>query len=148
MSTPMLHSPADILAQLIVDLGKGTDPTAGGAWPVFVAGEPTAPDNAITVYDTTPQDDGRSMIDGEMLGHFGFQVRVRGTTHSVAYVKAEAVRVALEESVYDRTVHRDGSTYLVHCVAKTNFLSIGKDVPTSKRSLFTINGLVSLKYAN
>lgn len=146
MSTALLHSPADMIAQLLVDLGLGTSPTADplGAWPVYVDQEPATPDNCITVYDTSPQSDGRSMIDGETFQHFGFQVRVRGITHKIGYAKAEAIRVMLNENSYDKTVHLDLSHYLIHCINGTTLLRLGKNTPSDKRSLYTINAKLCL----
>jgi hypothetical protein len=146
MANTLTHSPADIIRWLLVSLGLGSDPDEGAPWPVYAAGEPNAPDNVITVYDTAGTDDGRSMIDGEVMGHNGVQIRVRSTTHPVGYAKADAVWTALCEEVYDNTVTIDGVSYLVHSVNKIgDVLALGKEVPASKRSLFTINAVVSVR---
>lgn len=146
MPQTLTHSPAKILRQLLIDLSLGTLPSANGSWPVYATHEPNLPDNCITVYDTVGTDDGRSMITGELWGHDGFLVRVRAADHDTGWLKADAIQTGLAESVYDRTVHVSGSTYLVHAVTRIgDVLTLGTESPTSKRSLFTINATVSLK---
>lgn len=142
----MTHSPADVVRQLLVDLGLGTEPSAAGAWPVYATGEPASPDAVITVYDTAGTNDGRSMVSGELFGHAGVQVRVRAATHAAGWTKADTVQEALAEDVYQRTVHVGAATYLVHSLNRIgDVLAIGKESPTSKRSVFTLNMVVSVK---
>ncbi len=147
MSLPLLHSPADVLATLLVTLGAATDPEAAtlGDWPVYVDSEPPTPDDVLTVYDTTARTFGRSMIDGETLLHEGVQVRVRATDHTTGLIKARAIRQKLDEVVHLNNVTVDGTDYLVWSVDTTSLLKLGKETPTSKRSLFTINGTCSIR---
>ena len=148
MSTPLADSPAAIFRQMLVDLGVGSDPadpttvppTVAAAWPVYATGIPETPDDVIVVYDTDPVDDGRSMLDGERFLHVGLQVFVRAADSQVGWTKAESLAVTLDESVYQRTVTVNGNHYIVHCVNRIGgVLSLGKEVPISKRSLFSIN---------
>lgn len=142
----MVHSPAEVIRWLLVALGLGTDPNLALAWPIYATNEPNEPDDCITLYDTTGTQDGRSMVDGELFQHFGFQVRVRSTDHRTGWVKAEAIRQALAKSIYQNLVSRDGSRYLVWCAAKISMvLVIGKDTPRSKRSLFTVNAVAPIR---
>lgn len=143
---PLLHSPADILRWLLVQLGLGTDPGNAGSWPVYCSSEPHAPDNCITTYDTEQRGDGRSQISGEMFQHYGVQIRIRSVDHPTGYVKANALANALDQSVYQEVVTVSGTRYLIHAVSRSSaVLPLGKEVPASKRSLFTINLLVSLR---
>ena len=149
MSGALTHSPADILQALLVALGLGSQPPGptdpAVTWPVFVASEPAAPDEAITTYDTEGRDFGFTMTDGERQEHHGVQVRVRASTHAVGWKKARAIAVALDESVYQETVVIEGVSYFVHDVIRTsNVIPLGKEEPTSKRTLFTINAVVTL----
>ncbi len=146
MSESLNHSPADVIAQVLIDLGVATDPTDGLSWPVFVGSEPTAPDNVLTVYDTDGVQHGRSMIDGEIQEHFGFQVRVRATTHKVGFQKAFDVRRQLAENVAFRSVLLETDDYYdVHAVSlQKGIFSLGTENPASKRRLFTFNGLAVL----
>lgn len=141
----MTHSPSDVLRKLLIDLGVGADPPAT-PWPIYVGGEPPSPDNAVTIYDTAGADGGRAMFAGTLLGWVGVQVRVRSSDHPTGWTKADAIQTTLAESVYDERVTVGASTYLVHCLSKIgDVLAIGKESPTSKRSLFTFNALMSVK---
>ncbi len=152
MSVALAHSPADVVARLLVALGAGSDPEDTdsdtgrpvGAWPVSVAGEADSPDNVITCYDTAARSDGRSMIDGEQWEHHGILIRVRAKDHPTGQAKARAVRKTLDEGVLDYTITIGGSSYLVHSFSGTSIMTLGKEVPSSKRSLFTINCLVTI----
>ncbi len=142
-----LHSPADIVAYLLAELGVGSQPTDNTSWPVFVSGEPDTPDNCITVYDTEGNDHGRNMVTSEAMGHKGIQVRVRGANHQTGFVKADLISSYLEE-IYDRTVSVDGTAYTVHCFTGIgDVLSLGRDTPQGSRRLFTLNALVDVKQA-
>lgn len=146
MSLPLLHSPSDIIRALVIDLGLGADPDSGGQWPVYVASEPSMPDNTITLTDTTPQYDMRAMVDGETSFHYAFQLRVRGSSHPVGQNKIDAVRVALDEQIYANALTLDTAQYVVYNFAKSGgVLYLGTDVPNSKRSLFTLNGYIALR---
>lgn len=146
MSLPLLHSAADILRALVIDLGLGADPDLGGAWPVYVASEPSMPDNCVTLTDTTPQYDMRAMIDGETSFHLAWQVRVRGADHPTGQNKIDAIRVGLDEQIYANKLTLGSAVYIVYNVAKSGgVLYLGTDVPNSKRSLFTLNGYVALR---
>lgn len=148
MPNTLSHSPADIVAQLLIRDSIGADPDVSplGSWPVYVGGEPNTPDNCLTVYDTAGSDDGSSMIDGELFGHSGVQIRIRAKDHRTGWTKADALQTHLAEGVLDEIVTVQSTTYLVHCFARIgDVLALGKDAPTSKRSLFTVNALVSVK---
>lgn len=137
MSLPLLHSPAKVVAQLLTALNIGV--------PVFATNEPTAPDACVTVYNTTPVADGRTMVDGEQQVHWGIQLRVRAADPATAFANAAALRDKLDTGVPYATVVIAPATYLVPCFAKTTLLDLGKAVPTSKRSVCTINCLVPLR---
>lgn len=141
---PLLHSPADILSQVVVGLNLGSDPTLGQAWPVYVSNEPSTPDEVLTCYDTVWRDDGRIQITGETTHHFGVQVRVRARTFRTGYAKAEAIRTYFDEQVNDMPVHLDGAVYIVHSISDTDVKSLGKDASNSQRSLFTMNCYATL----
>lgn len=145
MNTPLSHSPADIIAQLLIDLGLATDPDDTDAWPVYSTDEPDLPDNCITCYDTAGRDVGRTMKDGERQQYPGIQLRIRCARHEVGFVKAQAIAIALDEQVAMDYVTLDAVTYTVQSVLRTGtVVPIGKEVPGSARRAFTINGLVTV----
>jgi Bacteriophage minor capsid protein len=145
MANTLTHSPAQVVAQMLVDLGLGTAGGGGSAWPVHHSSEPDTPDEVVTVYDTAGLDHGRSMIDGDLMGPSGFQVRVRSKNHATGWLKADAIQTTLA-SLYQRTVRVEATLYKVHAVVRIgDVLSLGKETPTSSRRLFTVNGSVYLK---
>jgi hypothetical protein len=147
MSLALLNSPAEVIRQLLITLSLGviasydskTGLYNGQPWPVFTDGEPSSPDSCITVYDTTPIQDGRAMYDGEVWFHYGFQIRIRASASNPGYVKAESIHHALSEAVYINLVAISPAVYRVPCVSSNGILRLGKDSPKTKRSLFTIN---------
>lgn len=147
MSTTLIDSPAQIVQALLVQLGLATDPVLnpGAAWPAFVRSEPNVPDDCITVKDTAGVSDGRSMINGELWEHYGFQIRVRSTSDQVGWNQAEAIREGLAK-VYMATVKTpDNQRWTVQAVTGIKeVLPLGKDTSASKRSLFTVNAMLPL----
>lgn len=137
------YSPADVLAQLLTDMGL-VSPSDGEPWPVFVAVEPSSPDSCVTTYDTSAVDYGRLMT-GERQEHHGVQIRIRSRTHSEGYSKAKAIAEAMDTDVYWATVVLGSRTYCVQAVSRASDVTVlGKESPTSKRSLFTVNVVLTM----
>ena len=147
--TSLPDPPADVIRYLMIGLGLGTLPTSNGNWPISVAKELDNPDNAITVYDTTGSDDGRSMIDGELFGHSGIQIRLRSRTYTAGYAKMDAIQTELAQNVSQRTVSVGSNLYTVwSCSRIGDIIPLGTDEGSSKRYLFTMNLFCSLKKVN
>lgn len=145
MSGPLVHSPAAILRQLLIDLTQGTTPSDNDSWPMHYSSEPDTPDNAITVYDTAGTPDGRTMIDGRVHEHSGAQVRVRAQSESVGFTKAQAIATAMAEDVSYAGVIVESTSYKVDAISRISGpLSLGKE-PGSKRNIFTINVTMAVK---
>lgn len=146
MTGSLTHSPADVVRQLLIDLGHGTIPSGGGSWPVFVSQEPNSPDSVITVYDTTERQDGRTMVDGERQEHEGIQVRIRDPDHAGGYTKAHAIAIALDTFASPTSVTIGSSVYQLWAATRVSGpIALGKETPNSKRNLFTINATVTLR---
>lgn len=151
MPGTLTHSPADVIRRLLIQLGHGTTPEDSGEWPIYVATEPDSPDNAITLYDTAGINQGDHMIDGERQEKHGFQVRIRGWDHTTGYTKAREIAVGMDQNV-DRTSATvpdstgAGVSYTVWSITRSSdVLSLGRDTPQSKRHIFTINAVTSLR---
>lgn len=140
----MTHTHAKVLAKLLIDLTMGSVPSANEDWPVYAENEPPAPDNTVTTFMTRDEGGFRVMFTGEFVGPRGVQVRVRGKDNQIAWTKVDAIATALA-GVLRRSVTIDSSTYQVHCLsAITNPIPLGKEVPTSKRTLYTLNMTMSV----
>jgi hypothetical protein len=145
MPGSLTHSPADVVRRLVIALGLGNDPPTE-PWPVYVGGEPTVPEDVITVYDMLGVNHGREMIGGERQEHHGVMLRFRGREYRATYAKARAVAVALDGDVYLESVAIDASTYRIHCVNRRgDVLALNKESFETKRSLFTINATVMVR---
>lgn len=139
------YSPADIVRWLLVGMGHGTDPASASTWPIYVSSEPTTPDNCITVYDTTGRATGREMTAGSRAEYHGIQLRIRASNHTTGYGKARRLANILDRDVYQAPVVIGGQHYVVQQVGRVGTITtMGKDAPGSKRSLFSINALVTI----
>jgi len=150
MPLPMKHTAAEIIRDLLVaaKLGSdpGSDPDLNSTWPVFATNEPSEPDNCITVYDTSPKQSGRSMIDGEDWSHYGVQIRIRAVDHRTGAAKAWDIHETMTTALYQNRIALDGVDYLVPCLANVGPpLALGVDNPNSRRSLFTLNAVSSIQ---
>lgn len=158
MPNVLNHSPAVIVAQLLVDLGLAVAPSyavgqdgivsySGQPWPAFSTSEPDFPDEVVTVYDQLGTNSGRFQFSGALQEFYGLQARIRSLDHDGGWIKADSIRRAWAAApgqpapfVYDRTVTVLGSVYLVSCFSNVKEVMIlGKDSPDTKRSLFTVN---------
>lgn len=149
MSLPFLQSPSEVLRRVLIGLGVAADPPAL-PWPLYRGNEPSDPDNCLTIYDTMGTQDGRAMYDGEAYEHPGFQLRIRSLKHGTGHAKASELRHALAERIHMVAVGVSGSavTYLLHSVNRIGgVMSLGQDVPSTKRYLFTINGVMAIRRA-
>lgn len=142
----LTHPPADITRYLLISLGEGVLPSAGGSWPVYAAQTPNSPDNMVVVLGTSNTHQGRTHYDGEVQERHGVQILVRCITYPVGSTKANAIGIALDQDVYDTAIVIGSSTYNVHAFSRTSGpIDLGKETPDSKRDLFSINATVSLR---
>ena len=141
----MTHSPADVLRKLLVSLGHGTMPSAAGSWPVSVAQEPDDPDDDMTLYDEIGRKDGRAMASGEVYEHHGVQLQLRAAKFTDGYTKVSGVVGALDQDVEAAGVTIDTSTYVVYAVSRTGTINYLGHEPESRRHIWTVNLLVSIR---
>lgn len=145
------NSPADIVRWLMIANGWGSDPTIldgsgnpTGAWPIYAGAEPSSPDNVITLYDTAPTMEGRIQYTGEQVHHWGIQARVRATDYTTGWAMAQLIHDRWSQSLHTQYVTIGSTQYCVHSVSGSRIQSLGKDAPSTKRSLFTVNATVML----
>ncbi len=142
----LAHSPADVVAQALVDLGVGVASAAGSGadWQVKVNDEPPDPDRVITVYDREGQNDARLQLTGEFVRHHGVQVRVRSRKSAEGWAKADDAAAALAEDATGRLVTVDGTDYFLTAVTGiAQPLRLGR-APGTDRFLYVVNAYVAL----
>lgn len=143
----LTHSPADVVAQVMIDLGlasgMGADGRPEGVWPVTVDTELNLPDDTVAVTNTEGILNGRIQITGERPEHFGFQVKVRSSLPTTGWNKANLMAVALDQQMSYNNVTLDSSTYEVQAVTRMGgVLAVGRELASTKRFLYTINAVV------
>lgn len=137
------HSPADVLRRVLIAGGYGSDPPAT-PWPIRAHVEVDKPDDVITVQDTAGRISGRTNPDSERQEHHGVQVRIRAARVSEGWTKARALAVGLDQ-LYQESVTIGAASYRLHNVTRTtDVIPLGEE-PGTRRWLFTINALVSLR---
>lgn len=143
MTNVLLHPPERILVQLLVDAGQAAAYTAT-PWPAFWDAEPDSPDDCMTITGTLGMVDGIDQVTGRIDEHHGFQLRVRSSRAQDGYAKVMAVRAYMAANVAYQLVNVLGTQYTVYAIKPGGILPLGKDTPRSKRSLFTVNGLMTV----
>jgi hypothetical protein len=82
------------------------------------------------------------MVDGEVLYHYGIQVRVRSVDHPSGFLKAEGLRHWMAEVLYAASVAvpPTNNKYVLWCLSRIGqVLPLGRDTGNTGRKLFTIN---------
>lgn len=123
-----MNSPAvdikDLLVEASLDLVFATN--------LFVANEPSKPDNCVTVYDT-PGREPALTLDNVRYEYGGVQVRVRNTTYNTGMKLAFAIKDYLHGRHGDET---DDNTYtLVRCTSAPAMITWDDD----RRVIIVIN---------
>ena len=101
------------------------------------------PANFVTVYDAAGVIDGRYMETGEMVEHYGIQIRVRSLKYKDGYTKAKELLKAMTQEMIHVPVIQDGSYMIESFTQTSSILSIGTD-EKNRRENFTFNGIVTI----
>ena len=144
----MNHSPAYIIAQYFIDEGLLVDPSASGDWPVYVGVLPDENDvnhDAVGSIDTAPVKDGRVMEGGEVIFHEGVQLLLRATAYNSGYAKMNDLKDALELINRDTITISSSSYRLDNITLTSGIVTIAQEDGSKRRSLFSLNFLVTLK---
>lgn len=139
-----LHSPAELLAESLYDLGVATRPGQPGDWPLYVSSMPNIPHECMTLYDTVGVARSRNLKTGEGLNSYGLQLRVRSRSYGAGWDKALSVHSVIE-TIQNGEVEIGGETVVIQSVSPTSPPShIGVEEGTTRRDIFTANYLASL----
>jgi hypothetical protein len=145
MSNLLVHTPAEVLQQLLIDLAQASSVDDDVAWPVYSPTLPDTPSNAMVVADTLGTLDGRMQFDGEWDEGFGYQIRIRSKGPVDGYVKAQEVASAMDKGVNRNEVELGVYTYRVNSIHRTTtILRLGKELTTDRYN-WTINGVASIE---
>lgn len=153
MTGVLYHSPADIVTQLLVDLGladahEDTDEHLTG-WDVCSSHLPEDPVNAIVVIDTSSRPHRRNQVTGVIGEHYGIQVLVRASDITDCYKRAKLIAESFDTDVRRDEVELEDEdaevtrTYRVNAVTR-----LGLPVPAGNdgRIFFrSLNALASIE---
>lgn len=145
----MIDSPAAILQDFLILNNVFGDPAGSGppAWPIYVNNLPDragVPDNVVGIFDTEGVKDGRIMRTGEIIKHYGVQIRVRSIKNTDGWTKVEAAGAILS-TLMQQLASCNGNTYLIWNISQTSpNLYLGLEEGTKRRSLFSINFLCTI----
>lgn len=141
----MTDTPARIVAQLLVDYGVAGAVGGVSAWPVYIGPTPDTPDNVLVVRNTTGGDESDILPAGALDLRYGFQLMVRGRTEILSWSKTLAAAAALR-TVHNETVMVGAVAYAVDAVTGlAPPLRVGEESATSKRLLYSLNGMLTVR---
>lgn len=132
------RSPAEATQFLFRKLNLVLDP-----WEIFVGHEPAEPEKIITIYDTSPIKDGRTMRDGVTHQHYGLQVKVRALHYPIGYAKVAEIVNALDKVLWVRVPTNYGEFVFRSFTRASGPVCLGPD-ETNNRFLFTLNVLADI----
>lgn len=161
----LLDSPAEILAKYLVAAGIGyepgltstttADPSANANWPIYIsfAGDgDDMPDPMIVIYDYKGLIEGRLMLNGETIEHYGIHIRLRSLEYSEGFAKSLQIANLLD-GIARPTVQLGSTIYRIDAVSRSSIIPLGTDpeagrmIRTSgdrRRTQFAINAHLSL----
>ncbi len=149
----MIHSPAQILAQHLIDQGIGTTHTTTSDWSVFVDHAPTpddlVPKKIISVINQTAIIQGRyhsnrSGQQGKTVKQEGIQCVIRSDDPNDAWTKANDIANRFD-AILRTNVTVEKRDYLVQSVTLvTSIVSLGED-PELRLRNFSLNATASIR---
>jgi len=140
------YSPAYILAwYMINELEIMSLPSASSDWPLFINALPdksTIKDSAGAIYDTSGTLDGRVLSTGEVVEHYGLQVKIRSRDYQTGWQKIRDIAASFS-TVQNIVVNIGDDDYRVWNISRTSpVVNLGID--ERKRFQFTVNFLTTM----
>jgi hypothetical protein len=138
----LLNSPAAIIRRFLVNQSRGTMPSSGSEWPIFVSHLPDGEglDNAICVYDTSPYQHGE-LSDGQSVEHKGIRLQIRARDYEAGRSKIRDLVTAMN-SIQNELVILGVNRYEVGNSVQQYTSTEGQDV--QRRMSFVGGFFVSL----
>ena len=141
-----MNSAAHILATYLIDTHGGfTEPGSSGTWPLYRSFMPDASGIAADIaciYDTTPDMQGKRVVDGVLSKRSGIQLHIRSDGYDEGYEKITDVVEDLAK-VHGALVTFDTTQYeIVNISVASDGAPIGQD--EKKRYHFTANLLARI----
>jgi hypothetical protein len=141
-----MNSACHILAKYLIDTHGGfNEPGSSGTWPLYRAFMPDAPGlvaDIACIYDTSPDLQGKRVVDGVLSKRNGIQIHLRSNGYDEGYEKLSDVVEDLAK-VHGVLVTYDSTQYkIVNISVASDGIPIGQD--EKKRYHFTANFLARI----
>lgn len=125
----MTHSPAEIIRQLLLELGYVTLPESSEDWPCYVSSMPQGegvPNDVVCVTDTAGVQRTRT-LNGRNHVAYGIQVRSRSLDYSSAYQRVSQIAEEFE-SVHRKFIMVGDTVYWIDAIYQSGpAISMGQD---------------------
>ena len=145
MSGPLNDEPGLIIRQMLEDNSLVTDPEDELDWPCFHTNSPDDPSSQVCITDTAPIISGRTIVDGQTIEQYGFQVKVQARRKPVAWHKINRIKQRFDAVIRD-AVFYNGSTYVIQAVNLTSgILNLGVETANRvERKVYALNATADI----
>ena len=148
VSDTLLTSPAYILGSYLIEeeIGSMTDPVDVDDWPLYVGFMPDGSGiktELCSIYDTSPQKDGRSM-EGPVFQHYAMQLKIRSDDYVMGYAKLEEIASDLD-AIHNETITISDAEFQIQNITRSGVIPLGMEPSSKKRFLFTVNLVVAMR---
>lgn len=135
------HTYPKIMQAALIELGYGSAPTSNpnnAVWPIYLYKEIQNPDNLIVVKNNESQSNGSNQHGGT-FSYPQVEVRVRGLDLSTAFEKIRTLKENIDSAWFNTAFTINSTDYVVqHFNRTTDIISMGQDVSSSRRHVFTM----------
>ena len=136
-------SPSSIIASVIVQiLEEMSHPLDGDVWPLYISSMPDGDDvenDCGSIYDSPGVIDARLMREGEIVEHFGIQIKIRSKDYEIGYRKIRGLVLDLD-ALKNEIITLDDNTYTVENLARIGTIGyLGIEKESKRRYLFSAN---------
>ena len=105
---------------------------------------PQVETDATSIRDTAGILDGRFLRNGQVVQHFGLQLRLRANDYETGWTKIESVAIALDGIPAETEIIKNDTTYKILNMSRTTpVINLGLD--DKKRNSFTVNYLLTIR---
>lgn len=144
MSGPLEHSPADIVAYLLVSKGQANAHNVAG-WPTFINNTPKTPGQYLSLVDTAGRLSGKTHVDSEPQIHHGVQLLAKSPNPTLPFRKLTEL-LGFLSSVANEVVVLEDSHYIVKATTATSsVLRIGREQPEDVLTVCSLNLVCSIR---
>lgn len=138
------HNGSQVLVPYLISKGVASTPGTNNPWPAYTNFLPEMPNEALCVFDTTGEIQGREMRGGAWLEKPGIQVMIRAMTNANGTNRGLKISNALKELyMFNVTLATPTKQYQIHSFQRTSpIYPLGQE-EGGARLLYTLNGLIT-----